>query len=104
MDTRLCDSVYALAEGVDMLVIESTYLDEEAVKAREFGHLTAAQAAHVARRCGVRTLVLTHFSQRYPDASVFGDEAAAHFDGEIVVAADLMRIPLPKRAAQLSST
>jgi ribonuclease Z len=104
MDTRLCDTVYALAEGVDMLVIESTYLDADVVKAREFGHLTAGQAADVARRCGVRTLVLTHFSQRYPDASVFGDEAAAHFGGEIVVAADLMRIPLPKRSAQLSST
>jgi ribonuclease Z len=99
MDTRLCDNVYALADGVDMLVIESTYLDADAVKAREFGHLTAGQAADVARQSGVRTLVLTHFSQRYPDARVFGDEAAAHFDGEIVVAADLARIPMPKRRA-----
>ena len=97
MDTRLCDNVYALTDGVDMLVIESTYLDADAVKAHEFGHLTAGQAAEVARRGGVRTLVLTHFSQRYPDASVFGDEAAEHFDGEIVVAADLARIPVPKR-------
>ena len=97
MDTRLCENVYALAEGVDMLVIESTYLDADAVKARAFGHLTAGQAAVVAQRSCVRTLVLTHFSQRYPDASVFGDEAAAHFDGEIVVAADLGRIPVPKR-------
>ena len=104
MDTRLCDNVYALAEGVDMLVIESTYLDADAVMAREFGHLTAGQAADVAQRCRVRTLVLTHFSQRYPDASVFGDEAAARFDGEIVVAADLMHIPVPKRVGSASST
>lgn len=98
MDTRLCDNVYALAVGADMLVIESTYLDSEQEMAREWGHLTAGQAAQVAQRCGVRTLVLTHFSQRYPDSAAFGDEAARHFDGEIVVAADLMRIPLPKRA------
>src|SRR5262249_47764975 len=80
MDTRLCDNVYALAVGADMLVIESTYLDSEQDMAREWGHLTAGQAAQVAQRCGVRTLVLTHFSQRYPDSAAFGDEAARHFD------------------------
>jgi ribonuclease Z len=51
----------------------------------------------VARQSGVRTLVLTHFSQRYPDASRFLDEARPHFDGEIVIAEDLMRVPVPPR-------
>ena len=41
MDTRLCDGVYALAEGCDMLVIESTFLDEDEQLAIEHGHLTA---------------------------------------------------------------
>jgi ribonuclease Z len=41
--------------------------------------------------------VLTHFSQRYPDPGRFGAEAAAAFDGEVVVAADLDRIPVPPR-------
>jgi ribonuclease Z len=98
MDTRLCDNVYALAVGADMLVIESTYLESETAMATEWGHLTAAQAAQVADRCGVRTLVLTHFSQRYPDPHAFHAEAAAHFAGEIIVAADLDRIAVPKRA------
>jgi len=97
MDTRLCDNVYALAIGADMLVIESTYLETETAMAAEWGHLTAAQAAQVAARCGVRTLVLTHFSQRYPDPRAFRAEAAAHFAGEIIVAADLDRIAVPKR-------
>ena len=66
MDTRLCDAVYALAEGADLLVVESTFLDEDADLARAYGHLTARQAATVAAECGVRRLVLTHFSQRYP--------------------------------------
>jgi ribonuclease Z len=97
MDTGLCDNVYALAEGVDMLVIESTFLTEDAEMAAMVGHLTAAQAASVARESGVRTLVLTHFSQRYTDASRFLSEAAAEFKGDIVVAEDLMRIPVPPR-------
>jgi ribonuclease Z len=97
MDTRLCDAVYALADGVDLLVIESTFLDADAGLAHDFGHLTAAQAARVAARCGVRTLVLTHFSQRYDDPAAFGAEAARHFDGDIVVASDLARVPVPRR-------
>jgi ribonuclease Z len=97
MDTGLCDSVYALADEVDLLVIESTFLDEDAAMAAQVGHLTASQAATVARECGVRTLVLTHFSQRYADPDRFLAEARPHFDGEIVVAEDLMRVPLPPR-------
>ncbi len=97
MDTRLCDGVYALAQDADLLVIESTFLDAEAHLADEYGHLTARQAGRVAARCGVRRLVLTHFSQRYTDPAAFGAEAAAEFDGEIVVAADLDRIGVPRR-------
>ncbi|OBF30360.1 ribonuclease Z [Mycobacterium sp. ACS1612] len=97
MDTRLCDAVYALADGADMLVIEATFLNEDAELATLYGHLTAAQAARVAEECAVRRLVLTHFSQRYPDLSRHRDEAAAVFGGDVVVAEDLMRIPVPKR-------
>jgi ribonuclease Z len=97
MDTRLCDGVYALAEGADLLVIESTFQAAEEGLAREYGHLTAGQAAAVARDCGVRRLVLTHFSQRYPEPEGFAREAAEVFDGEIVVAADLTRVAVPTR-------
>ncbi|MFF7866384.1 ribonuclease Z [Streptomyces qaidamensis] len=98
MDTRLCDGVHALAEGCDLLVIESTFLDEDEELAVEHGHLTAGQAARVARDGGVRHLVLTHFSQRYTDADEFERQArAAGYDGELTVAHDLLRVPVPKR-------
>lgn len=97
MDTRLCDGVYELANGADMLIIESTFLAPDAALAAEYGHLTAGQAARVAAECGVRTLVLTHFSQRYQDPAAFEREAREHFDGELHVAEDLMRIAVPKR-------
>ncbi|MEV0896251.1 ribonuclease Z [Actinoplanes sp. NPDC049802] len=97
MDTGLCDSVYALADGVDMLVIESTFLSEDAAMAAQVGHLTAGQAAAVARECGVRKLVLTHFSQRYPEPNRFLEEARKEFDGPIVIAEDLSRVPVPPR-------
>lgn len=98
MDTRLCDGVYELADGADMLVIEATFLAQDEDLAVQYGHLTARQAAQVAAECGVRTLVLTHFSQRYQDAAGrYIDEAAAVFAGDIVVAEDLMRVPVPAR-------
>ncbi|MCX4700839.1 ribonuclease Z [Streptomyces sp. NBC_01373] len=98
MDTRLCDGVYALAEGCDLLVIESTFLDEDEQLAVEHGHLTSGQAARVARAAGVRHLVLTHFSQRYSEPDAFEQQArAAGFEGELTVAHDLQRVPVPKR-------
>jgi ribonuclease Z len=97
MDTGLCDSAFELAEGVDLLVIESTFLAEDAEMARLVGHLTAGQAGRVARESRVRTLVLTHFSQRYQEPERFLAEARAEFDGDIVVAEDLMRVPVPGR-------
>ena len=97
MDTRLCAGVAALAEGADLLVIEATFLERDARLAEEYGHLTVAQAARTAAEAGVRTLVLTHFSQRYPDLADHLAEARRHFDGELVLAEDLARVPLPPR-------
>jgi len=98
MDTRLCPAVPALAEGCDLLVIESTFLDQDARLAEEHGHLTAGQAGRAAQEAGVRHLVLTHFSQRYPEPGEFGRQArAAGFTGELTVAEDLMRVPVPNR-------
>ncbi|GAU69969.1 ribonuclease BN [Streptomyces sp. NBRC 110611] len=98
MDTRLCAAVHTLAEGADMLVIESTFLDEDVRLAEDHGHLTAGQAAEVAARAGVRHLVLTHFSQRYDDPGEFERQArAAGFTGELTIARDLLRVPVPKR-------
>ncbi|MEV5017339.1 ribonuclease Z [Streptomyces sp. NPDC053780] len=98
MDTRLCPGVHTLAEGCDLLVIESTFLDQDEALATDHGHLTAGQAARVARDAGVRHLVLTHFSQRYSEPEEFERQArAAGFAGELTVARDLTRIPVPKR-------
>lgn len=99
MDTRLCDAAFALADRADMVVCESTFLAEDAALAPEYGHLTAAEAGRIAAESGARLLVLTHFSQRYEhqEPRRFADEAATAFAGEIAVAADLDRIPVPRR-------
>ncbi|MBV9205845.1 MAG: ribonuclease Z [Actinobacteria bacterium] len=97
MDTRLCDAVFALADRADMLVCECTFANAEAALAREYGHLTAGQAGRVAAQSGARLLVLTHFSQRYEAAERLAGEAAEEFGGEVVLARDLDRVPVPRR-------
>lgn len=96
MDTRLCDAAFELAAGADLLICEATFLESDADLAREYGHLTAAQAARIAAEAGVRRLVLTHYSQRYPDTSAFLEEARVVFD-DVVAATDLDRVPVPPR-------
>jgi ribonuclease Z len=96
MDTRLCEGAYELARGVDLLVCESTYLSSEEREARAHGHMTARQAAIIAKEAGARRLVLTHFSQRYGSLKPFLEEArAVHPD--VVAVRDGDRVPVPKR-------
>ncbi len=85
-DAGQTDNLVASARDADLLVIESTYLEEERGLAREFGHLTARQAAQLAKDAGVRHLALTHISRRYPGQMV-QDEARAVFP-DVSVARD----------------
>lgn len=91
MDTKPCDAARELARDADLLICESTYLAADAELAEVAGHMTAPQAAELARDAGARRLVLTHFSQRYPDNRDFVAEAApihadvyAPKDGEVI--------------------
>jgi ribonuclease Z len=96
MDTRPCDGARTLVRGADLAVVESTYLEEDAILARDHQHLTAREAAEIARDGGaVGTLVLTHFSQRYPGGKPFEDEARAVYP-RVKAMRDLDRIPLPR--------
>jgi ribonuclease Z len=96
MDTRMCDAAIELARGVDLLICESTFLSADADKARAFGHLTATDAATIAREAQVGRLVLTHFSQRYPDEAPFLAEAAAIFPA-VTAVRDGDVVPMPRR-------
>ncbi len=63
-------------KGADALVIEATYLEAEADMAREFSHLTARQAAELAKEAGVHQLILTHLSRRYRERDVLAEAQA----------------------------
>jgi ribonuclease Z len=96
MDTRWCPAALELADGVDLLVCESTFVHRDAALAHSYRHLTALQAGMLARDAGARRLVLTHFSARYTDSEELGREAQTVFD-DVVVAEDLLTVPMPPR-------
>ena len=85
-DAGRTENLKDFVRGADLLVIEATYLRSETDMARRFGHLTAAQAARLARDAGVHRLALTHVSRRYHEAQIV-EEARAIFS-ETIVARD----------------
>ena len=77
-DAGSTEGLHAVARRADALVIEATYLDRERDLARDFGHLTARQAAELARDAEVEVLILTHLSRRHYELEVL-EEARAVF-------------------------
>lgn len=93
-DASRTDDLIEVCRGADALVIEATYLEVEADLAQKFGHLTAAQAATLARQAGIKQLFLTHISRRYSEREVLA-EAEPIFPNT-VVARDFDRFRIVK--------
>ena len=79
VDTLYCQSAIDIARGAKLFLCESTYLEEHKELAREHHHLTAKQAATIAKEAGAQQLILTHFSARYQQVEAFEKEARAVF-------------------------
>ena len=88
-DTKPCDNVIKIAKGSDLLIHDSTFLEEEEGKA----HADVKQAAQVAKAAEVKQLILTHISRRYTDASVLEKTAKKVFPNT-KVAYDFMKLKL----------
>ena len=89
-DTETIDGLSKHAADADLLVIEATFLDRDASTARDYGHLTAAEAARFAAVNHVRQLVLTHLSGRYEEDEILAE--AAKIFPNVRIAADFDRI------------
>jgi ribonuclease Z len=63
------ETLSELMHDVDLLFIESVFLDEDKTHGLRKNHLTARQAGLIARRIGARAVVPFHFSPRYEGRS-----------------------------------
>jgi len=82
-DAGRTSDLESVCQDADGLVIEATYLDEEAQMADEFAHLTARRSAELALKTGVKNLILTHISRRYRERDVIA-EARSVFPAALV--------------------
>ncbi len=94
-DLARTKGVAKFIRDADVLVVEATYLEQDKALARQYGHLTAAQAARLAAQARVGRLILTHLSRRYSDEAIL-EEARTIFP-HTVVANDFDRFEI-KRA------
>jgi ribonuclease Z len=72
-DTETTEGLAEHVRDADLLVIEATFLQRDAATARDYGHLTAAEAAALAASAGVKQLLLTHISGRYNDEELLAE-------------------------------
>ncbi len=82
-DVGETDSLAQIVKNATALVTEATYGDADIELARQNGHITATQAACLARDAHVEQLILTHISGRNRERDL-EDEARAIFPNSII--------------------
>ncbi len=86
-DTDYCPELVELGRGADLLVLECSFPDDRKIK----GHLTPSWAGRVAREAGAKRLLLTHLYPPCDEVDILGP-CHEEFDGEVMVAEDLMTV------------
>lgn len=95
IDTLLCQAAFDIAKDAKILLCDSTYLEAEKELATNHHHMTAKQAAYLAKKSNVQKLILTHFSARYLSTKDFEIEARTVFPNAYA-ADDLLTFPFER--------
>jgi ribonuclease Z len=91
-DTETTEGLDEHVRDADVLVIEATFLDRDAAIARDYGHLTAGEAAALAAKSAVKQLVLTRISGRYPDEDILAEASKMFPDSRVATDFDHISI------------
>jgi len=91
MDANPSKKIVDYVRGSDLLIMEATFSDVIKEKAHDYGHMTARDAARIAKEAEVKQLILTHFSPRYEDVKILKKEAKQIFRNT-EVAEDFMKL------------
>ena len=79
-DTAYREDIVPIINNADVLYHESTFLEAHASLCAKTKHSTAKQAAEIAKKANVGTLILGHYSSRYNTLDDFKTEAQTVFD------------------------
>lgn len=92
LDTTFTENAVKIAKNSDLLICEATYTEKD--RAAEYKHLTAKQAAEIAKRAKVKKLILTHLSQRYDGKEKEILSEAKKIFKNTEIAEDLMKVEM----------
>ncbi len=79
-DTKYDEAKLKLIKNSTVLYHESTFLESHKHLCAKTGHSSAIEAATIAKKANVETLILGHYSTRYENIELFKDEATTVFD------------------------
>ncbi|WP_299113757.1 ribonuclease Z [uncultured Winogradskyella sp.] len=83
-DTVYDERIIPIIKNTTVLYHESTFLDKNESLCERTKHSTARQAAIIAKKANVETLILGHFSTRYNGHEAFELEAKEEFDNVLL--------------------
>ncbi|PNQ72327.1 ribonuclease Z [Hanstruepera neustonica] len=83
-DTAYTESIVPIIKDVTVLYHESTFLEKHAHLSAPTKHSSAIEAATIAKKADVGTLILGHYSTRYDETEEFRTEARTVFDNVVL--------------------
>lgn len=83
-DTKYSEDIIPIIKEADVLYHESTFLNKNEDLCKVTKHSTAKQAATIAKKASVKTLVLGHYSTRYNGYNLFKKEAQEVFENVLL--------------------
>jgi len=83
-DTSYSEKIIPIIEGVDCLYHESTFMEDELLRARQTQHSTVRQAATIALKANVKKLIIGHYSARYINQNKMLEEARLIFKNTVL--------------------
>lgn len=83
-DTAYSEDFLHQIKGVDLMYHEATFLIDKTSIAAEKAHSTTLEAATLAKKAGVKQLLLGHYSARYNDLQMFTQEARQIFPNTLL--------------------
>lgn len=95
-DTKYDENIIPHIRNVDLLYHEATFLLGKELWAEHTFHSTTAQAGEIAKKAGVKQLIIGHFSARYKDLTPFLTEAK-HVFSNTFLATEGEAIDVPDR-------
>eukprot|EP00505_MAST-04D_sp_SCG-Rhode-Island_P004806 Stramenopile-MAST_4_protein_4806 len=104
-DTRPCRALAAAGLNATVLIHEATFDDSMVESAKKKRHSTVSEALSIGHQMHARSIVLTHFSQRYPTvvSQSNGEMGTGVLDAKCILAFDLMRITLTEKGLEDAS-